>query len=108
MPQKIESLENLAAVTCSPKNYSQYIYYNSVFNTAAVLKAYQIAENTGICRVHGAGMYFIYLFKGLWDRANDSPSSRRTGNLAHCCHETGEYSAMGNGPCTPHYRTAQN
>ena len=29
------------------------------------------------------------------------PSSRRTGNLAHRCRETGEYRAMRNGPYTP-------
>ena len=49
------------------------------------------------------------LFKGLLDRPKGSLSSRSTGNLAHCCHKTGEeYSEMRNVPCTLHYRTAQN
>ena len=51
-------------------------------------------------------MVVIYLFKELWDRPKGA--SRSTSNLAHCCHETGEYRAMRSGPCAPHYRTAQN
>ena len=50
----------------------------------------------------------FYLFKGLWACPKGGPSSRSTGNLANCCHETGEYRAMWNVPCTPRYRTAQN
>ena len=42
-----------------------------------------------------------FLFKGLWGRPKGGLSSRSTGILAHCCHETGEYRAMRNGPCTP-------
>ena len=51
---------------------------------------------------------YIYLFKGLWDRPKGGPSSRTTRNFSHCCHETGEYRAMRNGPCNPYYRTARN
>ena len=52
--------------------------------------------------------YLFYLLKDLWDRPKGGPSSRSTGKLAHCCHETEEYRSMWSGPCTPHYRIAQN
>ena len=58
--------------------------------------------------VHEEKQPLLKLLKKLWDRPKGSPSSRSTGNLSHCCHETREYRAMRNGLCTPHCRTAQN
>ena len=42
-----------------------------------------------------------YLFKELWDRPKGGPSSRSTGNLAYCCHETGESARCGTVPVPP-------
>ena len=53
-------------------------------------------------------MYYYFLFKGLWDRSKEGPSSLSRENLAHYCREAGEYCAMRNGPCTTHYRAAEN
>ena len=60
-----------------------------------------------LCALLQLPCFYYYLFKGLWDRPKGGPSSCSAGNLAHCCHETGEYRLMRNGSCTPHYRTAQ-
>ena len=59
-----------------------------------------------LCIVEYFAVFMIvYLFKKLWDRPKGGPSSRSTGNIVHCCHETGEYRTMRNVPSTPHYRT---
>ena len=42
----------------------------------------------------------IYL-KSCGTALKEAPPAAARGNFAHCCHGTGEYRAMRNGPCTP-------